>query len=207
MKQRPRKKPTSPIFRELAEMEEDPWWKELFFDMANGYFPARTGYLNGGLCFKTSTKIINVQIQGIDDNEELLKQVKDFFQDVVGLIPDSHFEESSLISVDSEEVFLTWNVFKKASIYRVILISNYVESLDLGEVERENLRRMIIFGLFNRTVDENNFQFGVAKIENFIPPKEIKPVCPRYNSKYEAPLKKIFIAKKTTRTNGEKETD
>jgi hypothetical protein len=193
-KAKQRKKATTPVFSELAELEEDEWWKKLFYDMADGYFLNKTGYVNGNLYFKnTKGKLQILQIQGIDDLDTLGEQMKVFFLKNVGIIPDSYFSTSSVVSKDYE--ILKWANFKKPSIYRSILILNYLETLELTEEETNLTYTNILLGLLNKTMNENDFGFSQNIIEYIELPREQTATYRTTNfSEHREPV--IFILKK-----------
>lgn len=163
-----KKKRTSPLFYELAEIENDSWWREKIFEIAEGYFPPHLNYANSTFYYKNQGRGSKNLILVFDPNieqYEMLKQLKTFLRDVVGLIPD---DEVSYIS-EQVNVAVDWNFLKKKKPFREILIWNYLKSLGLSRSEFEKQRRLIFWGFVYDEWNEKTFKIENGQIVNFDP--------------------------------------
>lgn len=164
-RQSKRRKKTSPIFGELAEKEDDQWWKSLLQELADGYFPHRVSYSDSKLMFKNkSGKHTCLHLDPSD--KKLLNNIKTFFSETVGLTPSDQFDFDDF---HEELGLLTFKELQSSVISRRIAIDNYLKKKKPAPDEYKFLRRLIWWGFVNKLWNEDTFVFEENRIIDFNP--------------------------------------
>ena len=182
---RPRRKKTSPLFFELAQIEDDSWWKGIFLEIADGFFPHNVSYSNSALFFKNRLgKYNNLILDPNFDNEKILDMIKDFFKEIVGIIPDQDLAD---LYMKNDTIEVNYAFLKKKDVIRDILIWKYLKTLEITKEEFKNLKRDIYWGFVLDRWTVKTFVIENNEIIEFNP-DEIKPLK---NSKGQKKNKEI----------------
>ena len=161
-----RRKKTTPLFGELAEYEQDDWWKNILQEMSDGIFPHKVNYANSTLYYRTkSGKYENIEIDSSLSPKILLKRVKDFLEKTVKLIPSKYFD-----TLDEKQIgVLTWKQLSKNDLLRRIAIWVYLSDLGLSEEDSKIIEREIWWGFSKGVWVEKTFTIQGNKIIDFDP--------------------------------------
>lgn len=162
-----RRKKTSPLFGELAEKEKDSWWRNLFFEIADGIFPHRVSYAESTLFFKTkSGKYSKLFLNQELPENKLANQIKSFFAETVGLLPSSSFEGD----IPEEDLgILTFKELQKNDLVRRIAIYYYLKRQDLEPEDFDFLQKELWWGFVEKRWVEETFVIEENRIVDFNP--------------------------------------
>jgi hypothetical protein len=170
---RPRRKKTSPLFFELAGIEEDIWWKSLLLEIADGFFPHNVSYSTSTLFFRNRLgKYNNLILDPNFSKTEILTQLKEFFKNVVGIIPDQDLTD---LYSKNEIIEVTYALIKKKDLIRDILVWKFLKTLELTKEEFKNLKREIFWGFIMDRWTPKTFVIENNEIIEFCP-DEVKAV-------------------------------
>lgn len=169
-----RKKKTSPVFLQLAELETDVWWKELLTQMGTGYFPHKMNFSNATLMAKQkNNKYVNFIINRDISLSELLDDLKNFLRKEVGISSDLEHDENQYSSDNT----LCWNHIHRSTIMREIFIYLYIRRLNITDKQKLlELKQLIWFGFAENRWHDATFTFKNGQIIDFNPnaPKKRK---------------------------------
>jgi hypothetical protein len=160
-----------PIFDQMMEIEEDPYWKSLLDEAATGKFPRNFKFQNNVLNYKMRSKTFEQAIDplNIKDSIDLLKK---FFLDTACIqspedLRRKKLEEEKKISemIQNEVVF--WNQIRSEK-QRMIMISLYGEILGnkygLSVEERKGLVQNIRIGMLAGYFNSENIHISGNRI-------------------------------------------
>jgi hypothetical protein len=195
---KPRRKATTPLFGELAELEDDPWWNSLLVKISNGFFPHRVNYSNSTLFFRNRQgKYFPLILDANFSPRELLDKIKIFFRQIVGLIPDVEFDLLDEISHTQEKI--DWNILQKNEAIRELLIYLYLQGLHLDDESTNELGAQIWWGFLVGNWTEKTFEIENNRIISF-DVDQLKTVKAKRSTKSKSAPKKKPTRKKNVNT-------
>ncbi len=160
-----------PIFDQMMEVEEDPYWKSLFDEAATGKFPRNFKFQNNVMNYKMRSKTFEqaVNPENIKESIELLKK---FFLDTACIqspedLRRKKLEEDKKISEMIQNEVIFWNQIRSEK-QRMIMISLYGEILGnkygLNVDERKGLVQNIRIGMLAGYFNSDNIHISGNRI-------------------------------------------
>lgn len=151
-----RAKPTpaviNSIFKECAEIVDDPTWKSIFTEAAMGKLPRGFTYKDGYITHKIRNRTARLEVSSIP--EVALEECLYFFREKAGIMSQ---EDQRKAKEEFEEFLLTsgalhpskWSEIRKKKV-KDVLISTFVakisKELNLQEAQKVDLRNKIYTG-------------------------------------------------------------
>lgn len=160
---------TSPIFKELAELETNPYWRNYLTDMSNGFFRNKLIFRDDRVFYYKFYKAIPAvfSFKNKVASVELLERFINFLRFRILIVPDNE------LNVKKADCFHpSVFIMKTREKIQELLTHNYVKTLPLEK--QQETSDTIFFGFLENRWQECNFKFKGNKIIDFIPDAEIK---------------------------------
>ena len=117
-----------PIFAELAELTDDPFWKQTLLKASQGKFPSGFSCKSGALTYKKGTKLFKVILE--NNTAEALTLALDFFRERGGIRSAADREREQRNEQPTLSFYdMTWADTAKNKNLRSLLLNNYAKQL------------------------------------------------------------------------------
>ena len=117
-----------PIFAELAELTDDPFWKQTLLKASQGKFPSGFSCKGGNLTYKKGTKLFKVALE--DNTAEALTLALDFFRERGGIRSAADRERENRNEQPTLSFYdMTWADTAKNKNLQSLLLNSYAKQL------------------------------------------------------------------------------
>lgn len=154
-----------PIFQQLSDLTDDPFWKSILDKAAAGKLPTGFSFRDGVLTHKKGNKPAKV-ILGSNPVEALQAAIT-MFREHGGIMSDLD-RQRDLANQPEVPRFsdLTWADLSKMKEVKALLIAEYIRRLGLSPDQQQHLQTIINIGFTLGSLTDQNIVYNRGRIQD-----------------------------------------